>query len=76
MNNLIDLTDEQKLVREYIRQNPGQNTEEVCDYFDPAKDDHDRRREIASAVGFLTANSLLRRDRRTGALYHVEDVQA
>lgn len=76
MNDLIELTDVQKLVREFVRQNPGLNVEEICDNFDPTKDDTERRREIASACGFLTANSLLQRDRRTGALYYVEDVKS
>ena len=76
MNDLITLTDEQKLVREFVRQNPGMTVEQVCDNYDPLKDDTDRRSEIASAVGFLIASSLPRQDRRTGALYHVEDVKA
>lgn len=76
MNDLITLTDGQKLVREFVRQNPGMTVEQVCDNYDPLKDDTNRRSEITSAVGFLIASSLLRRDRRTGALYHVEDAKA
>lgn len=75
MNDLITLTDGQKLVREFVRQNPGMTVEQVCDNYDPSKDDTERRAEIAGAIGFLAANSLVRRDRATGALYHVADVK-
>lgn len=76
MNDLITLSDEQKLVREFVRQNPGLTVEQVCDNFDPLKDDMVRRQDIARACGFLFANNLLRLDHSTGALYHVEDVKA
>jgi len=63
------MTDEQALALQYITQHPGENTEDVCNWFAPADGD-DYRGVIAAAVEALVMEGLvIRDDRRGGALF-------
>lgn len=55
---LRPLTDEEKLVKEYIRQHPNENQEEVIISF-CSWDEIERRETIAGAIGHLIHNDYI-----------------
>ena len=65
---LRPLNDNEKIALEYIRQNPGLQTEEVLNFLSPFPYADDIRLEMSQAVGYLMANGYVEKNKRNYSL--------